>query len=184
MRVASRIAGLTVLAVILSTRGALASVITIAEFNWTSTLIDPSPNCDPADPGCTPDPLFQSVFVLTNLWDGPEPGPTLQGSRLTLPTGDLFWLDLTPPSDPTGTNVDQLSILDSLPLFAEATISFVFAGQDYTLTALLNGPESSKVLSLEIPDTPAPVPEPGTFGLVALGAIAALSRARRGTARP
>jgi PEP-CTERM motif-containing protein len=191
MRMASRIAILTVLTVIISTRGAFASIINVAEFNWTSTLIDPNPNCDPLDSGCLPNPLFQSVFQLTNIWDGPDPGPTLQGSRLTLPTQELLWFDVTAPNDPSGVNFDQIPILDTLPLFAQATIAFTFGGQDYTLTALLNSTDlavnesgdlasASQVLSIEVPDTPpAPVPEPGTLSLLAVGAVAGWSRARR-----
>ncbi|HEY2435415.1 MAG TPA: PEP-CTERM sorting domain-containing protein [Vicinamibacterales bacterium] len=179
MRVASRIAVLTILTVVFSARGALASVITVAEFSWTSTLIDPSPNCDPTDTACIPDPLFQSVFLLTNLWDGPDPGPTLQGSRLTLPDGESVWFDLAPPNDPTGTNIDQISIVDVLPLFADATIGFAFAGEDYALTRSLSAPDTSAVFSIEVPDTPpAPVPEPGTLGLLSLGVVAGLSRVR------
>jgi hypothetical protein len=185
MRVASRVAVLTVVAVIVSARGAMASIINVAEFNWTATLIDPSPNCDPADPQCVPDPLFQSVFQLTNLWDGPDLGPTLTGSTLTLsdnvaPLLFNVWFDLAPPNDPSGINVDQLSTVDVLPLFAEATIAFAFAGQNYTLNALLSAPDTSQVLRVDIPDTPpAPVPEPGTLGLLAVGVAAGWSRARR-----
>lgn len=197
MRMASRIAILTVMAVVFRTEGAFASIINVAEFNWTSTLIDPNPNCAPLDSGCVPDPLFQSVFQLTNVWDGPDVGPTLQGSLLTLPPtvtlADPFWFDLAPPTDPNGINVDQLSILDTLPAFANATIAFAFGGQNYTLTALLTSSELvplnesgdpvsiSKVLSIEVPDTPpAPVPEPGTLSLLAVGGIAGVFRRRPG----
>ena len=180
MSVALRVAVLCLAALLIAARPSAALTINVAEFSWTTQLIDPSPNCDLSDPECVPDPFYLSTFLLTNLWDGPDPGPTLSHSVLGLPDGNQEWFDLAPPVPAGGINIDQISLFGSLPSFADATVSFLFEGEQISLSARLIVPDTSVVLRFNAPD-PVPVPEPGALTLIAVGVAAALTRLRKST---
>jgi hypothetical protein len=175
MRVLQRLAFLTVLATTCSATVAEAIPINVAEFQW-ATILDPGLPCPDAveDPACVPsDPLTLSIFTLTNIWDGPAPGPTLFDNRLSLPSGDLAFLDLDPAFP---LNFNQLSEI-GLPEFAAASVSFAFGADIITLGATLTQPDTFAVLQFD--PVAAPVPEPGTLALLMTGGAAALVRRRR-----
>ena len=178
MRVGPRVAALCLAALLMAAPPAAALPINVAEFSWTTTLIDPSPNCDLSDAACVPDPFYLSTFLLTNLWDGPEPGPTLSHSVLGLPDGNQEWFDLAPPVPAGGINIDQISLFGSLPAFADASISFLFEGEQISLSARLLAPDTSAVLRFDAPDR-AQVPEPTALTLIGVGIGAALTRLRK-----
>jgi hypothetical protein len=152
--------------------GVEAAVINVAEFHW-ATQVEPELPCpDPSDPVCVPTDAFAlSFFMLTNIWDGPEPAPALFDNRLTLPSGDVdFEQGAVFPFD--FVQVTELGIPDS----ASIAVSFVFEGATVSLNATLTQPDSFAVLQFS---PSQPVPEPGTLALVALGAIASFAPSRR-----
>ena len=162
-----RLAVLTLLAMIAGSAPAHAASITVAEFRWDLIATE----CPLNDPACTPEtPSFLSVFSLTNLWDGIQTGPTLFNNVLSLPTEPLAFFDLRPD---VPFNFDQLAVR-GVPAFAGISTSFVFGTDITTLNAQLIQPNTFVMLQFD----PTPVPEPGTFGLVALGAAMAACRRR------
>lgn len=149
-----------------------AASINVAEFRW-ETLADPGVECPPADPLCVPvDPSVVSLFSLTNIWDGPAPGPTLFDTRLTLPSGGQDFFDLEPefPFD-----FDQLAEL-GIPPFATVDVSFSFEHTIVSLHATLTQPDTFAVLQFE---PTRPVPEPATLALVATGVTFVVGRRMR-----
>jgi hypothetical protein len=165
----------TLLTAIVSAQTAWAAPINVAEFRW-DTITDPGIDCpDPiVDPSCVPaDPFTQSIFSLTNIWDGPAPGPTLFDNRLSLPSSDLAFFDLDPLFP---FNFDQLAEI-GIPAFAAVSVSFVFGTDTITLGAFLTQPDTFAVLRFT--PAPAPIPEPGTLWLLGLGAALVARRARQ-----
>ena len=140
---------------------AQAAPINVAEFRW---------ECAFDDFACTADPVF-STFTLTNVWDGLEPAPTLVNNQLVVDDFQLSFLDLV--STPL-LNFDQLTIA-GIPALASINVSFLFAGELVQLSGALTSPNSFTVLTFE----PKSVPEPGTLGLLAIGAGVLLRRVRR-----
>jgi hypothetical protein len=174
---------IAVFAVALGSGVASAETINVAEFRW-STITNPDALCDDplSDPGC-----LLSVFQLANIWDGDEPGVTLFDNTLTLaadPEETLEWFDLEPPG---GADFDQLPHFPALglatPLSATASVSFMFGGELITLAGTLTEPGTPDIPSFTIlrftPPDIAAIPEPGTLGLVALGAAVMARRRRR-----
>ncbi len=151
---------------------ASADPINVAEFRWNALQ---APGCEatPDDPFCE---LTQ--FTLSNIWDGPDPGPTFFDGVLTLPTGNMSWLDLSPPG--AGFDIDQIAIfadfLPTPPFDALTEVSFTFAGEVVTLGGLLTDPDTFTVLQFD-PGTAA-IPEPGTLALMTIGSALLARRAR------
>lgn len=171
MRAIRRLALLTLLFTTVAAGAAHAAPINVAEFRW-DLLLEPGIQCPADDPTCVPeDPSPRSIFTLTNIWDGPSPGGNLFDNQLLLSTGSLAFFDLG-PSFPF--HFDQLSEI-GIPTFAETRVSFLFDGQVVSLGARLTQPDTFAVLQFE----PTTVPEPCTFGLVALGVTMLARRARR-----
>jgi len=174
MRPVCRVAMLTLLAAAVTTSVAHAAPITVAEFRW-DLLTEPGIECPVDDEACVPEDGFtQSVFSLTNLWDGANPDVTLFNNTLTLPGTTFSFLDLTPLFP---FQFDQLAVIGA-PAFASASVSFLFGTDVVTLEATLTAPDTFAVLQFD----PAPVPEPGTFGLLACGLAMLAGRARRALA--
>ena len=165
-----RLATFTLLALVGTGGFAHAGPITVAEFRWDAIVEPPIP-CPPEDPICVPEDAFvESVFSLTNLWDGPDPAVTLVASELSLAGGDtLTFFDLPL------FGFDQIAV-SGAPVFASIATSFQFDGQLTTLVATLNAADTFAVLRFTPPD--AGVPEPGTLALAASGLILLVRRRR------
>ena len=164
-----RLSLLLLFAIGFAPRAVSAASITVAEFRW-DIIINDTEGCSAADPAC-----LLSVFSLTDLWDGPAPGPTLTNNQLTLSTGALRFLDLQTEFP---FNFDQLAE-SGIPTLATISTSFLFDDQTITLGATLTQPNTFAVLQFD----PTTVPEPGTFGLLAVGILILARRARRVTRR-
>jgi hypothetical protein len=141
-----------------------AAPINVAEFRWDTFDIDTD--------------IVLSLFSLTNIWDGDEPGPTIFGNQLTLASGAQFWSDLAPPFPVGGANTEQLFDLGVLPTLAQVSISFLLGADVITLTGTLTQANTAIVLQYDVPDT-QPIPEPSTLTLMGLGALAVARAARR-----
>lgn len=169
-----RLALITFVAIALGSPAASASPITVGEFRWDVTM-DTTPGCSIDDPACA-----FSTFSFTYLWDGPEPAPTLTDNQLTLPDATFNFFDLDPIF-----GFDQIAE-PGVPDFATLNTSFLFEGQLMSLGATLlrpTGGSAAAVLAFSPDSVPAPVPEPGTLSLVALGAGMLAHRLRRGARR-
>jgi PEP-CTERM motif len=157
-----------------------AGPINVAEFRWELNVI-PGSECDPFDSGCVPtDPIDQSLFSLTGLWDdAATAAPTLGGAVTFADGGVIPWLDITVSLG----YFDQFA-LDGVPFSAATTIFFDFLGETRSLSATLGAPGFA-VLSFDYDPTtaPDPVPEPGTLGLMAIG-LAAVARTLARRNRP
>jgi hypothetical protein len=165
-----RLALLTALTTAVNVGVAQAASINVAEFRW-DLLTDPGIECPAGDASCVPeDPFTQSVFSLTNIWDGPGT-VTLFDNALSLPTGTSTLENLEFPFSFT-----QLAVI-GIPDLASASVSFIFDGQTISLGSTLATAGSFAVLRFE-PSTTS-VPEPGTFGLLATGLCFAARRAWR-----
>jgi hypothetical protein len=164
MRHLARISLLAAAVTIALPAAAGAAPIVVGEFRWDVTQID--------------DALFSSVYSLTGLWDGADPAPTLTGT-LDLSDGtSIDWFAV----DGLG-GFDQVGVfLDSFPtLTATTTVFFDFGGETRSLFVSLSDPGGA-LLTFDPDQTgsdpgPAPVPEPGTLGLVGLG-LATIIRKR------
>ena len=168
-----RLGLLTAFAFAVSAATAHAGPFIVAEFRW-DVFTDPPIECPPEDAGCEPaDAFTQSLFSLTNLWDGPG-DLTLDQNTVTLPPDTL----------PTDTlTLNDLNLFDSdqqlvvgIPDFAAIGVSFHFDGQIVSLAPSALLAPGSLVLTFD----PTSVPEPGTFGLLAIGFGFLVRRARRG----
>lgn len=153
------------------------AAIIVGEFRWDVTVSDAcAADVDPlTDPDCA-----LSLFVLTNLWDGPAPEPTLEG-ELTIDAGlPIAWS----PLSFTGAN-EQIPTA-GVPGTASASVSFLFAGVQRTLGAVLTAGDlvatgdafipysAARVLAIEAET----VPEPVAVLLLTPAAIVAARRRR------
>jgi hypothetical protein len=167
MRTWIRLTVATTLVVLLHASTAHASPINVAEARW-----------DAIDLG--DGETFLSLFSLTNIWDG-DGDVTLFSNQLLLPDGQQSWSDLAGPFS-GGINFEQLFAVGVLPNLASVSVSFLFANELITLTGDLTAANSAIVLQFDPGSSPAPVPEPATLGLVALGLLGvgrvAMRRAR------
>jgi hypothetical protein len=180
MRALYRPALLAVLATIVGVTAVEATAIVdprainVAEFRW-GTIVEPGLPCPPPseDPACVPaDPATLSIFTLTNIWDGPQPGGTLFDNRLTLPSGEFPLFDLEPGFP---FHFDQLAEI-GIPAFATTSVSFLYDSALVSLSATLTQPDTFAVLRFS---PSQPVPEPGTLALLLAGGTAAAVRRLR-----
>jgi hypothetical protein len=178
MTTSNRLALFICLAIVLHATRVDAIPITVAEFRWEATLIPGTECTDPTDLECVPtDPISQSLFSLTGLWDDASTAAPTLGGIVTFAGGSAIpWLDITLDAG----YFDQF-LVDGLPLSAATTILFDFLGQTISLDASLVAPGFA-VLSFDSEATtpPTSVPEPTTLGLLGIGLLAfARSRLRR-----
>jgi hypothetical protein len=179
MTISTRLALVTCLAIVLYAARAEAIPITVAEFRWDSTLVPGNECTDPNDLECVPsDPLAQSVFSLTGLWDDASTAaPTLSGVVSFAGGSAIPWLDISLDAG----YFDQF-LITGLPLSAATTIFFDFLGQTMSLDATLTAPGFA-VLSFDSetpPPPPTSVPEPASLGVLGIGLLVfARSLARR-----
>jgi hypothetical protein len=170
MTISIRLALVTALAIMLHASRVDAIPITVAEFRWDTTVLPGAECTDPTDLECVPtDPLTQSLFSLTGLWDDPSTvAPTISGVVTFAGGGTIPWLDIT-----LDTGYFDQFLVDGVPLFTATTILFDYFGQTLSLDATLAAPGFA-VLSFdsESPTTPpAAVAEPGTLGLLGIGLL-------------
>ena len=162
-----RLGLLTAFALAINASAAQAATFTVAEFRW-DVLTDPGIACPPDDTACEPeDPFTQSIFSLTNLWDGPG-DVTLFDNTVTLPTETL------PLNDLSLFDFDQQAVI-GVPGSAAVNVSFMFEGQLVALSPAALVTPGFAVLTFD----PTAVPEPGTFGLLAIGVAFLVRRTRR-----
>jgi hypothetical protein len=175
MRVLCRVGLLTLFCTMLGAAAVQAAPINVAEFRW-DVLSQPGIPCAADDVSCVPeDPFSQSIFTLTNIWDGPGSDVTLFDNQLVLPTGNLAFFDV---STAFLANFDQLQTND-IPAAASTSVSFIWDGAIVSLQTTLNQPDTFAVLQFD----PTPVPEPGTSSLLAFGIVGLAARARTAAVR-